>query len=308
MIVQDVTTMMNLAEIMQAAQGGNAMTNMASQFGLSPEQTQSAMEALLPAFQNGLQRQTQDASSMTDFLQNLAGGNHAAFHDADGDGIPDDAATAGQDVLGQLFGSKDVSRAVAAQAAATTGISDTILKSMLPVVASMVMGGLFKGMANQGFGGLLGQIAGGALQGGNNPLGSILGQMMGGQQGSAMNVNAGGMGGGIGDILGKMMGGGQQAGAAQSGGGIGDILGKMLGGAQQGGAGQAAGGGLGGMLGQMMGGMMGGQQQQAAPATDPMQAGLEALTSMFNAGTQGQGQGQNAMGSIFEAMLGGAKR
>jgi hypothetical protein len=301
--------MMNLAEIMQAAQGGNAMTNMASQFGLSPEQAQSAMEALLPAFQNGLQRQTQDASSMTDFLQNLAGGNHAAFHDADGDGIPDDAANAGQDVLGQLFGTKDVSRAVAAQAAATTGISDTILKSMLPVIASMVMGGLFKGMNNQGFGGMLGQIAGGALQGGNNPLGSILGQMMGGQQGNTMNANAGGMGGlgGLGGMLGQMMGGGQQAGAAQSGGGIGDLIGKMMGGAQQGGSGPAAGGGLGGMLGQMMGGMMGGQQQQA-PATDPMQAGLEALTSMFNAGTENAAQHQNAMGSIFEAMLGGAKR
>ncbi len=299
--------MMNLAEIMQAAQGGNAMTNMANQFGLSPEQAQGAMEALLPAFQTGLQRQTQDTSSMTDFLQNLAGGGHAAFHDADGDGIPDNADTAGKDVLGQLFGSKDVSRAVAAQAAATTGISDTILKAMLPVVASMVMGGLFKGMNNQGFGGMLGQIAGGALQGGNNPLGSILGQMMGGQQGNAMNANAG-MGGGIGDILGKMMGGGQQAGTQQGAGGIGDILGKMMGGAQQGGAGQAAGGGLGGMLGQMMGGMMGGQQPQAPTATDPMQAGLEALTSMFNAGTQNAAQHQNAMGSIFEAMLGGAKR
>jgi hypothetical protein len=173
-----------------------------------------------------------------------------------------------------------------------------------------VMGGLFKGMNNQGFGGLLSQIAGGALQGGNNPLGSILGQMMGGQQGNTMNANAGGMGGlgGLGGMLGQMMGGGQQAGTAQSGGGIGDLIGKMMGGAQQGGAGQAAGGGLGGMLGQMMGGMMGGQQQQAAPATDPMQAGLEALTSMFSAGTENASQHQNAMGSIFEAMLSGAKR
>jgi hypothetical protein len=171
----------------------------------------------------------------------------------------------------------------------------------------MVMGGLFKGMSNQGFGGLLGQIAGGALQGGNNPLGSILGQMMGGQQGNAMNANAGGLGG-LGGILGQMMGGAQQGGAAQSGGGIGDILGKMMGGAQQN---QNAnnGGGLGGMLGQMMGGMMGGQQQAAPqPAADPLQAGLEALTSMFNTGTQVQQQHQNNIGSIFEAMLGGAKR
>ena len=34
---------MNLSEIMQAAQGGQGVDNLAAQFGLSPEQTQAAI-------------------------------------------------------------------------------------------------------------------------------------------------------------------------------------------------------------------------------------------------------------------------
>ncbi len=46
--------MFNLSEIMQSAQGGQAIPNLAKQFGLTPEQTQAAINALLPAFSVGL--------------------------------------------------------------------------------------------------------------------------------------------------------------------------------------------------------------------------------------------------------------
>jgi hypothetical protein len=52
--------------------------------------------------------------------------------------------TDGNNVLAQLFGSQEVSRAVAAQAAQMTGIGQEIYKQMLPVIASTLMGGLFK--------------------------------------------------------------------------------------------------------------------------------------------------------------------
>ncbi|MGL4637334.1 MAG: DUF937 domain-containing protein [Beijerinckiaceae bacterium] len=200
--------MMNLFEMMTQAQGGNAMQNMAQQFGLGQEQTQSAIEALLPALSMGLQKQTESVDGFQNLLQMFGGGQYSGFHDADGDGIPDNAATQGNDVLGQLFGSKEVSRAVADQASLMSGVSSTILKQMLPVVASMVMGGMFKGAMNNGLGGILGQ----AMQGG---LGSILGQAMGGQQqpqnpmGNMMaNSPMGGMMGGLlGNLFGGLLGG-----------------------------------------------------------------------------------------------------
>jgi hypothetical protein len=196
--------MMNLFEMMTQAQGGNAMQNMAQQFGLAPQQAQSAVEALLPALSLGLQKQTESVDGFQNLLQMFGGGQYADFHDADGDGIPDNAATQGNDVLGQLFGSKDVSRAVADQASLMSGVSSTILKQMLPVIASMVMGGMFKGAMNNGLGGILGQ----AMQGG---LGNILGQAMGGQQQPQQNPMGnmmGGMGGGLmGGLLGNLFGG-----------------------------------------------------------------------------------------------------
>ncbi len=47
-------------------------------------------------------------------------------------------------VLAPVFGSKDVSRAVAGRTAEQTGIGADILKRLLPVAAAMLMGGLSK--------------------------------------------------------------------------------------------------------------------------------------------------------------------
>ena len=188
--------MNNLYEMMMQAQGGNAMQNMARQFGLAPEQAQSAVEALLPAFQIGLERQASSADGLQQMLQMFGGGQFAGFHDANGDGVPDAAVSEGNDVLGQLFGSKDISRAVAAQASAVSGISDSVMKQMLPVIAAMLMGGMFKGAMNNGLGGLMGQAMQGGM-GGAGGFGNVYGQMMGGQQQpqNPMGNMMGGMGG-----------------------------------------------------------------------------------------------------------------
>lgn len=190
--------MNNLFEMMMQAQGGNAMQNMARQFGLAPEQTQSAVEALLPAFQMGLQKQTESVQGFQELMRTMTGGGFAQLHDADGDGIPDEAAEQGKDVLGQLFGGKEVSRAVAAQASAMSGISDAIIKQMLPIVASMLMGGLFKGAMNQGLGGVLGQ----AMQGN---FGNAMNEMMRAGQPQPRNPMQDMMGQ-MGQIFGGMMG------------------------------------------------------------------------------------------------------
>jgi hypothetical protein len=52
--------------------------------------------------------------------------------------------TQGDDVLARIFGSKDVSRAVAADASTRTGIDPQTLKKMLPMLAMMVAGYMAK--------------------------------------------------------------------------------------------------------------------------------------------------------------------
>ena len=62
----------------------------------------------------------------------------------------DRAKPAGNEVLGQIFGKKQVSREVAQQLSATSGIGADILKKLLPIVATMVLGTLAKKMGSGG--------------------------------------------------------------------------------------------------------------------------------------------------------------
>ena len=64
----------------------------------------------------------------------------------------------GNDVLGQIFGSKDVSRTVAQNAASQSGLDPALLKKMLPMLAMLVAGY----MAKQGGAGAAAQPAAGS--------------------------------------------------------------------------------------------------------------------------------------------------
>ena len=103
---------------------GVDLQSLGTRFGLSPEQTRSAMESLMPAVVEGFQRQAaaDDSASIVP-----AGGSREALD-----------ASVGNDVLGSIFGSKDVSRQVANHAAGASGVAPAVLKAMLPIVAAMV--------------------------------------------------------------------------------------------------------------------------------------------------------------------------
>ncbi|CAH1654873.1 conserved hypothetical protein [Hyphomicrobiales bacterium] len=295
--------MMNLFDIMQSAQNGRAVPNLAQQYGLSMQQTQAALDALLPAFSMGLRRQTQDPFAFGGLAQMMTASPYARFFEAAGAGIPSGAQSAGNDVLSQLFGSTEVSRAIAAQAAATSGVNQAILKQMLPVIAAMLMGGLSKSSSNEGLGGILGQFAE-----------MMRGQMPGMQPAPQPQMPANPFEA----ILKGMFG---QAGAAPQA-------------APQANPADP----FGGALGQILGGMFGGAAASApepAPAPKPRSAsprraapppepeadepppspgasgpgsiGLDALNQMFEHGRQIQDDHQNALKSILDAMLGGGQ-
>ncbi|RAZ85662.1 hypothetical protein DPM33_28530 [Mesorhizobium hawassense] len=163
--------MPSLFDIFAQAQNGNAMQALAQQYGLSMQQTQAAVQALLPAFSQGLQRNTADPYGMGAFMTAMASGQHAKYFEDATRAFSPQGIDEGNGILGHLFGSKDLSRAVANQAAQATGLSQQVLQQMLPAMASMMMGGLFKQTNNQM------QSAGG-FGGSGNPLGEIIEQMM----------------------------------------------------------------------------------------------------------------------------------
>jgi hypothetical protein len=146
----------------------------------------------------------QDPNALGGVLAHIVSGAHqGSFAD------PSQAAASGQaggNVLGQIFGSPQVSANISQQAARVSGVSPEIIQAMLPVVASMLMGGLLHAMNAQGLGGVLGQLASAVTAPGG------LGSVLRGTTGQA--GQSGGLGGLIGGVLGGLLGGGGQSGGA----------------------------------------------------------------------------------------------
>jgi len=137
----------------------------------------------------------------------------------------DRVAGDGNAILDHIFGSKEVSRGVAREAAGLSGVGSSVLKKMLPVIASMVIGALAKQM----FGG---RRSGGQADAGSGGLGDILGDILGG--GSRDQPSPGGLQDILRDVLGGSAAGRQRP--AEQGmppGGLGDILKDIFGGADQ---------------------------------------------------------------------------
>lgn len=162
--------MLPLFDMLAQAQNGNAVDQMARQFGLSQQQTQQAMEALLPAFSQGLKRNASNPYDLGAFLTALSSGQHAKYFEDATRAFSPQGMEEGNGILGHLFGSKELSRAVAAQASQATGIRQDVLKQMLPALATMIMGGLFKQST--------GQVQAAGFGGQGNPLQEIIEQMM----------------------------------------------------------------------------------------------------------------------------------
>lgn len=141
--------MLPLFDMMMQAQNGAAMDAMAKQFNLAQEQATKAMAALMPAFSSGLKRSTSNPYDFMGLMQSVASGNYAKYFEDMGKAFTPEGIADGNAILAQLFGSKEVSKAVAAQAAQMTGIAQETYKRMLPVIADTLMGGLFKQTTGQ---------------------------------------------------------------------------------------------------------------------------------------------------------------
>jgi hypothetical protein len=135
---------MDLLNMVLNAGSGNALQQLAQNFGLDADQTSSAISNLLPALGQGLARNASQQGGLENLMSALSSGRHERYIDSIESLGGEDTIQDGNGILGHILGSKDVSRRVASNAAAHTGISADILKKMLPVVAAMAMGALSK--------------------------------------------------------------------------------------------------------------------------------------------------------------------
>ena len=166
---------MDLNDLLARTGGVGALSR---ELGVNESQAASGAAALLPAILGGLAKQARaqpgGSAGLDGMLGQLGGG-----------GLLDDVVSPlptdvnkGNKALGQIFGSKEVSRTVAQDAASRSGLDPALLKKMLPIVAMVAIGMLAKQRSAQ-------PSAGGGL-------GALLGGMLGGQAGAPA---AGGLGG-----------------------------------------------------------------------------------------------------------------
>lgn len=132
---------MNLYDMMRAAGGGDAFATLAPHFGLGREQFAKAVEAFLPAFSAGLKRTTADPLGMMELMRRLTATNYfRAYQDPAWLSI--EGRREGEEALRFLFGSSEAAEALARQASAFSGIPAAKMGEILPMLASLVFGGL----------------------------------------------------------------------------------------------------------------------------------------------------------------------
>ena len=176
---------MNLIQEILSAQGGGVVNQLGQQFGLDNAQVEKALTNLIPAIAGGVKKTAQSPSSIDALLRKLQQNKELETAIQRPEVLANDTSQqAGNDILGEIFGSKDVSRTVASQTAQSTGIDLSALKKMLPLIAGLVMSSLNqKGQASSGG---LGELLGGlaktsAPAASNGGLGSLLGSLLGGR-------------------------------------------------------------------------------------------------------------------------------
>lgn len=133
---------MNLLEAVLNAQNGGAARQVGQNFGLNEQQTTSAISSLLPALAGGLKQNASSPDGFQALMSALSSGNHQQYIDNPASLGQPSTVQEGNGILGHILGSKDVSRNVAQQASAQSGVGADVLKQMLPVVAAMAMGAL----------------------------------------------------------------------------------------------------------------------------------------------------------------------
>jgi hypothetical protein len=179
-----------ITDLLTGPQASAAIAAISKAHGLETKQVAAAVGALAPMLAQRIERNTLSRGGLADLVKALGDGHHEAYlQRPELIGSPAMVAD-GNDILCHILGGPEQSRSLAARAAGSSGLSEGLLKQLLPIIAAMLMGMLSK------------QTKGG--------LGDILSKLPGGLPGGGAPSNRGGGGDGgfgdIGDILKKIPG------------------------------------------------------------------------------------------------------
>lgn len=133
---------MALDQLLDTPQAAAIAKSLGTSFGVSPDQAQAAVAIVSQALTDRIERNTLSSGGIADLVDLLARPAAGAALTKSGAVTSPDVAAAGNGILEVLLGSKHASRGLAARAARQTGVDESTLKKMLPVVASLLVGAL----------------------------------------------------------------------------------------------------------------------------------------------------------------------
>ena len=207
---------MSIFKLLQQAQGGQGLSELAGQLGLDKGTADQLTQMLAPAIGSAAEERAQ-RDGLNDVLGSLKGEGQAEMFDNAALAATDRGKAQGKAFLASLLGGQDEADGLAQEAAARAGVEPSVVQQFLPAIAAMAQGGLQKnlpdnqidgtmqgligGASNQGAGGLMGLVGGllgskkqGDTGGGGFDLGMLNDLLDADGDGSAMD-----------DILGKFM-------------------------------------------------------------------------------------------------------
>ncbi len=164
---------MDLLDLLKATGGNDSVDQLAKAIGLGSSDASKLVEKVAPALMRGLQKNTASDDGLAGLRRALETGGHDRY--IDNPALLEAAETRadGNNILGHIFGSKDVSRNVAAAAAKDTGIDASLIKKALPLLATLAMGAMSKKTSHGR------DLGASAKSGGLGPLGDLLGKVSG---------------------------------------------------------------------------------------------------------------------------------
>ena len=151
---------MNILESLIGDPNSDVVSELAKQLGVGEDQARSAAGQLIPALTRGLKNNASTDSGLENLLGALKGGSHHNYLDNLSSLGQANTVQDGNSILGHIFGNKDVSRNIANHGANQAGLTSSLMKKALPILAPLVLSALSKKLLGKG-------KSGGIFGGGN---------------------------------------------------------------------------------------------------------------------------------------------
>lgn len=159
---------MQIYDAIAKAQDGQAISNLARQLGITEDQARAAIETAMPALIAGIERNTLSRGGLSELVRALGDGHHEQILERPDIYRDPRVQQDGMGILGHILGSESRARGLAVQTARATGLSDSIIQMLLPILAQMLMGALSKWLKG-GLGDIMNRIPGGSPGGVDEP-------------------------------------------------------------------------------------------------------------------------------------------